>query len=298
MKVREVAIESAKLILLAIAGLILFAGLAVISGCGKEGPTVPPIVTEAPKASIAPNALTIGVPTVVSPGTSTWVEGGFGFGGRYSFKNVSREPITWTVYSTSFDDQTLVLSAKTVTTQPGDFFDGSLDVRCRQVDAQQGEIRVGERATAAPFAHAFINGYGEPVGAGNARDGCDVPNPEPTPTPTPNPSPSPSPSPRPSPSPSPEPTPPPPPQPVGLCHVSNKGGDHDINLVVEYKTHGEGHEKHLDPSKYCPTDWLVYGPLAFAETTKSKDECKTEGKDTDKYCSCLGLIDKAKACRQ
>jgi hypothetical protein len=75
---------------------------------------------------------------------------------------------------------------------------------------------------------------------------------------------------------------------TGYCHVSNKGSDDDINIVVSYKRAGEGHEKHLDPKKYCPIDYVIYDfvpTFTTAGKPKPKEECKVEGGDEDK-CSC------------
>jgi hypothetical protein len=84
-----------------------------------------------------------------------------------------------------------------------------------------------------------------------------TPSPQPTPTPTPVPTPTPSPQPTPSPTPTPCPSPTPPPAPQGICHVSNKGKDGgNYNLQLSFKAQGEGHELHLDSSKFCPPDHL------------------------------------------
>lgn len=85
---------------------------------------------------------------------------------------------------------------------------------------------------------------------------------------------------------------------LGYCHVSNKGHDHEINLVVSFKKAGTGHELHADPLKFCPADWAVYGALeADYGYRPSPDECKVEGgPDSDKYCSCAGLIERTREC--
>jgi hypothetical protein len=45
-------------------------------------------------------------------------------------------------------------------------------------------------------------------------------------------------------------------EPLPLCHVSNKGGDGDWNIVESQKKFSPGHEKHLDISKFCPPDYF------------------------------------------
>lgn len=260
----------------------------LIVACHGARPTEPESTTVT--ADPAVNSIAAPAPVfVLPPATQAWFEGEFqNPNGKFDFKNLSGDPITWTVYSTSFDDQVTVLSAITVTTRPGQNWRDTLNVTCRQVDAQQGIVRVGEKATAAPFAFGFVNGYGKLVHHTQAREGCNTPTPTPTPraTPTPNPTPTP------TPSPSPSPTPPPP----NICHVSNKGKkDKNFELVVTWKKGGEGHESHLDSSKFCPPDF--YASLAqFSTNTNSKDECKVEGPNSN-LCSCEVALAKARACR-
>lgn len=166
----------------AVVGVLLFLALALVTpGCSKGGdsPTEPVVTTSTP-APVATTPAATPVPATPAatpqPTGLWWVDGGFGPKGSYDFKNKSGDALTWTVYSTSFDDQELVLSADTTTTQNGDHFSGTLDVICRQVDAQQGVVKVGERATAAPFASAFINHEGKVVRASEIdRAKCDVP---------------------------------------------------------------------------------------------------------------------------
>jgi len=96
------------------------------------------------------------------------------------------------------------------------------------------------------------------------------PTPPPTaPPPTPLP---PTPPPTPAPTPTPCPTPTPTPAPQGICHVSNKGKPgKDYNLVLSWKAQGEGHEQHLDSSKFCPPDQL--GSCSCEQALEDAKKC-------------------------
>lgn len=83
---------------------------------------------------------------------------------------------------------------------------------------------------------------------------------------------------------------------VGVCHVSNKGHDGDVELVVTYKRNGEGHIKHMDPDKYCPTDKWAPMPPYLGESKRRKFECKLEGPGSEENCNCETFLEEVKTC--
>ncbi len=129
-------------------------------------------------------------------------------------------------------------------------------------------LALGGAALFALFLFActkYVTEPGDTVYVNGQCCGCTAcptpcPSPSPTVSPDPSPDPSPKPSPKPSPDPSPTPTPGPSPDPgVYFCHVSNKGGDHDVN-VQEQQMYGDpvptGHVRHMTDPTYCPPDYL------------------------------------------
>jgi hypothetical protein len=92
----------------------------------------------------------------------------------------------------------------------------------------------------------------------------------------------------------------PPPKIVGYCHVSNKGKDGNVNLVVSFKQAGLGHEAHATDPKYCPKDRVVYATAAdytHKPPPPPEFDCKLEGGPlTELYCACQPFLDEAKTC--
>lgn len=162
----------------------------------------------------------------------------------WEVQNTSGSLSCWTAYLTSFDDQgTAIASSGQTCTQPGDWFRGSFDRTCVQIDLTYGTVVVGlSNGAPHPFLAGFINGYGNVVRASQARDGCgptSTPTPEPTPTPTPTPTPSPTPTPTPSPTPTPTPSPTPTPTPCDTPTFWDQSFENNKN-IIKFNAHVRG----------------------------------------------------------
>jgi len=153
--------------------------LAVLIACNSgsvTGPTPTPN-TPAPVAQEAP-APPVANPPSAAPNdqTPTWEGYIKPFAGWY-VKNLSGNISTFTAYYTSFDNQSLSLGEKSGSFNSGDFFEGTFNKTCVQVDLTYG------KAGDAPFLFGYVDNLGNVVKQINAdiRKACApvrVPDPE------------------------------------------------------------------------------------------------------------------------
>jgi len=271
--------------------LAAFAAMTIVS-C-SNGTLSGPDKVEEPVASANSSSGGAQTPQPVLPPAASGFDVSFATNATWTVVNNNDIPAALSAFITNFDDQNTPIAPIQYKEVPGhSTWGGSFNKTCVQLDIDQPGVKLVAAAFFDKNGREFI-----PSRNPEKVTECRTPTPEPTPTPRPSPSPSPSPS----------PTPDPHcdgnecgPKIIGYCHVSNKGKDGNVELVVSFKHAGEGHEKHLDASKFCPVDRVVYGySFSLATQTQKKYECKLEGDpDTAKYCTCEGLVDEAKECSQ
>lgn len=270
-----------------IAVAVLFASLAA---CRSEVPS-PTQETAPPVASQQPAVVDVPSQQPAAPPKSDVLVVYSSYAG-YAVTNLSGKPQQYRAYITSFDDQSHELAfAVSGDVQQAHEWAGTFNRACVQLDLTQAGV------AGTPFAYTYFDINGKEFTPSRTPEKVRECQPRPQPTPTPQPQcdgdcePTPQPTPTPTPSPSPTPTPP------AICHVSNKGKkDGNFDLVVTWKRGGEGHELHLDSTKFCPPDFYASSALA-STNTQHGDECKVEGPNAE-LCSCEVALAKARACRE